>query len=232
MKFICPFRPEKNVINPAALLPLLGVLSLLDHHVRVGPLGRGRLHHAGGPVVVHLLALPHHTLVGAVAGVARTVVPAPDPPALVRTCRSWRSSCRVSVPSRRSSRSLVGLLADLAVPVTARRPKVSIITGPVVDVSLLTWEAIRLKFGGMTVRRCRAVLGLLMTVGQLKQATSVSTSLSLVYNIITCLAWHHFKIYNFLHLPSSDVKLNQSIQGEPCFISLIDKVEQLWSNKV
>ena len=56
----------------------------------------------------------------------------------------------------------------------------SIITGPVVDVSLLTWEAIRLKFGGMTVRRGRTVLGLLVTVGQLKQATSVSTSLQLV----------------------------------------------------
>ena len=154
---------------------------LLHHHVRValGSSWRG-LHHAGGPVVVHLLALPHHTLVGAVAGVARTVVPAPDSPALVRSWRSWRSSCRVSVPSWRSSRSLAGLLADLAVPVTARRPKVSIITGPVVDVSLLTWEAIRLKFGGMTVRRGRTVLGLLVTVGQLKQATSVSTSLQLV----------------------------------------------------
>ena len=33
-------------------------------------------------------------------------------------------------------------------------------------------------------------------------------------------------------LKLSYIKLNQSIQGEPCFISLIDKVEELWSNKV
>ena len=35
-----------------------------------------------------------------------------------------------------------------------------------------------------------------------------------------------------LYVSTRGIKLNQSIQGEPCFISLIDKVEELWSNKV
>ena len=63
--------------------------SLLHHHVRValGSSWRG-LDHAGGPVVVNLLALPHHALAGAVAGVAGAVVATSNPPTLMNP--SWR----------------------------------------------------------------------------------------------------------------------------------------------
>ena len=81
---------SQTVVNPT-------VHSLFDHHVWVVTLGRpGRgFDHAGAPVVVDLLALPHHALAGAVAGLAGAVVPTPHPAALVTSrlspCLSWLS---------------------------------------------------------------------------------------------------------------------------------------------
>ena len=64
---------------------------LLDHDIRVGTsVARvgASLHHAGGPAVVHLLALPHHTLAAAVVAVSRGVIPAAQSATLVAVLTS------------------------------------------------------------------------------------------------------------------------------------------------
>lgn len=141
------------------LRPLsVGAVCLLDHHVRVGALCGGGLDHAGGPVVVDLLALTHHALAGAVGGVSRAVVPAADPATLVLACRVC------SVAPCRSRRRLV----LLAVPVTARGPEVCrVVTLPGGAGVLLSPHTVSLQLVSCLLGR--AVLGLLqVTVGQLQ----------------------------------------------------------------
>ena len=117
---------SQTVVNPT-------VHSLFDHHVWVVTLGRpGRgFDHAGAPVVVDLLALPHHALAGAVAGVPGAVVATAHSPTLVSSSwlSPWLSTSLVTSMVRslvRSSRRGISVGRCLLVPlVTPGRAEVS-----------------------------------------------------------------------------------------------------------